>query len=458
MGPMRQLAPRLPLAVAVLAAAAVIVTACVGKVPGAEDGGVEGCGSGCPVLHACVADLCLPLSCAERECLASEVCLDGACVGRACVGVSCPAEAACAGGACLPRACIGGGCGPSEVCIDDQCLGVQCVGIDCPSGTACARGHCLPTKCPTGACPAGQVCWEGACLDASCVGVFCEEDQYCRRGLCGSCPPGQWEDDESCVAQTELGSFCLVAASCLSERCVEGLCCSGSCAGACQACDLPGMEGTCSLLPSGAEGSPSCGEQVCSGTSGSCHTRCTEDTDCGGDEFCDGTACLQKQANGAPCARLGQCTSGLCVDGRCCDSECSGACLGCDVAGALGTCTPRPEGTVCAEVTYGDWGACSWGSTCERAGQQCREVTTYACSNQSCTSSTVQQCELGSCTRNTDGTACPGGTCWGGLCELDCTSCADPACMWSDCSFPGSGCVCFGLHFCSWDGQSSCFQ
>src|SRR5690606_8798909 len=45
---------------------------------------------------------------------------------------------------------------------------------------------------------------------------------------------------------TPLGETCAGGSECDSGFCVDGVCCSGSCDGACQACDLVGVEGMCS--------------------------------------------------------------------------------------------------------------------------------------------------------------------------------------------------------------------
>ena len=50
---------------------------------------------------------------------------------------------------------------------------------------------------------------------------------------------------------------------------------------------------------------------------------------------------------GVSCTSSTQCASGLtCVDGVCCRTACSAACDSCNQAGNLGTCLPRPGGSV----------------------------------------------------------------------------------------------------------------
>jgi hypothetical protein len=73
---------------------------------------------------------------------------------------------------------------------------------------------------------------------------------------------------------------------------------------------------------------------------------------------------------GDACAADERCASGTCVDGVCCNTSCEGVCTACDVASALGTCSPIPAGTdpdgECGSVSCSTyyWG---WsGDTCYR--------------------------------------------------------------------------------------------
>src|SRR5688572_30767123 len=85
-------------------------------------------------------------------------------------------------------------------------------------------------------------------------------------------------------------------------------------------------------------------------------------------------------ANGVACSAASQCASGQCVDEICCNVACAGVCQACDVAGAVGTCTPVPAGAdpdgECAQQTSsscGQDGTCDGAGACRRyaAGTQC---------------------------------------------------------------------------------------
>lgn len=78
------------------------------------------------------------------------------------------------------------------------------------------------------------------------------------------------------------------------------------------------------------------------------------------------------QKSGGVCARDSECGKGLCVKGICCDKACSGACEACDLAGKVGACTPRPDGTPCPNALY-----CDGAETCRRG--TCEKATPIAC-------------------------------------------------------------------------------
>ncbi len=67
------------------------------------------------------------------------------------------------------------------------------------------------------------------------------------------------------------GSSCAIAADCGSGVCAQGVCCGSACTGACQACNLAGNEGTCSVVPNG--------------------TACADPLYCNGKESCQSGAC-----------------------------------------------------------------------------------------------------------------------------------------------------------------------
>jgi len=77
----------------------------------------------------------------------------------------------------------------------------------------------------------------------------------------------------------------------------------------------------------------------------------------------DGPTTLE---NGQPCGDQDQCQSGHCVNGVCCNEACQGTCVGCDVAGSEGTCSPVPVGKDPRAQCTGSVTACD--GTCNGAG------------------------------------------------------------------------------------------
>src|SRR4051794_32080426 len=65
------------------------------------------------------------------------------------------------------------------------------------------------------------------------------------------------------------GSKCSADGACTSGACAQTYCCDRPCTGACESCDVPGKEGTCTVL-TGAVGT---GKAACTGT-GSCAGTC----------------------------------------------------------------------------------------------------------------------------------------------------------------------------------------
>jgi hypothetical protein len=86
----------------------------------------------------------------------------------------------------------------------------------------------------------------------------------------------------------------------------------------CGACNLSGSVGMCTPLP--GPGAPPCASHfVCSGSTPSCPTTCSNDAVCAFGYFCSGGTCAPANlANGAPCASSAQCISGFCSSGGIC--------------------------------------------------------------------------------------------------------------------------------------------
>jgi hypothetical protein len=269
------------------------------------------------------------------------------------------------------------------------------------------------------------------------------------------------------------GKRCSAADQCASNFCVDGYCCDGTCTGLCQACHLMGSEGTCTSVPAGQDPRENCAQEPVSGCGrdgtcdgqgacrrypaatecapggctggvetaastcdgngtcragssrncapnmcmgGSCAATCTSQTDCQTGFFCDGTRCTLRRMPGAGCTMAFQCASNLCTDGVCCSGPCSQPCHACNVAGALGNCTPIPAGQDPQNECPAEAA-----TTCGRAG---------GCNG------------TGGCRLHTTGTSCGSQTCSGS------TETAGPTCNGSGVCVPGSNRDC-GTYLCS---------
>ncbi len=280
------------------------------------------------------------------------------------------------------------------------------------------------------------------------------------------------------------GSPCALAADCLSGSCVDGRCCDTTCASPCRACNLPEKEGVCTLVPAGedprqdcaAEEASTCGRDgscdgqgvcrkhvantecsfprceqatetaagTCDGNglcrpgasrscapgvcaAGACSSQCTAQTDCQTGFFCMGS-CVPRRAAGVACSVSHECSSGVCVDGVCCKTSCAQSCYACNLAGAVGTCSPiatgLDPGSEClaqAATTCGRAGGCNGAGACRL------HAAGVTCSGISCSGSVEtgpKACDgAGSC-RPVIARACGAYLCNGDACGTSCTRAA----------------------------------
>jgi hypothetical protein len=260
-----------------------------------------------------------PAATAAQQCAgqpASSCAFNGLCDGNGgCqkypAGVACQA-ASCSGASFLPvSACDGQG-----TCVAAKA--VDCTPYNC--GTSGAAPACLAT-CQTG-------------------GTDCASPAVCTNGSCGARP------------KKALGAGCVADADCVSAHCADGVCCGTVCTASCMACNVTGLEGTCSPVAA-AKADP---HGVCKDAGA---------TTCGRNGLCDGKGACALYGTTAMCA-AGSCKNATLHPTRHCDGK--GVCaVPADV-----DCTPfRCDPTTTACFT-----------TCAIAALQC--AARHACTTGVC--------------------------------------------------------------------------
>jgi len=195
------------------------------------------------------------------------------------------------------------------LCAADRCTPRQSDGWTCTADRQCRSGMCVHNHCCDGVCSdACDACdvvgSRGTCSPAT-AGSQGSPDcaPYACNGILTDCPSSCTSHEEcgggffcngsaGCVPVRNDGQTCFADLQCVSGKCVDGYCCNGDCSGSCNACDRPGNEGTCSPLPTGASGSPTCTPYVCGGVSSSCPTSCFVSADCAAGFTCAGGSCI----------------------------------------------------------------------------------------------------------------------------------------------------------------------
>ncbi|MDP7040307.1 MAG: MopE-related protein, partial [Myxococcota bacterium] len=258
------------------------------------------------------------------------------------------------------------------------------------NGEACTNNY----ECVSGFCTDGVCCddeCEGQCQ--SCLGTHAglsvEDDGTCRDIPDDTDPDG--EPDGECAGELECngqgacqlsnGQSCSSANQCRTNNCVDDVCCDSACdAEFCEACDITGSIGTCTVVPDAQDPDNEC-TTTCDGN-GNCHL-----------------------AQNTTCTLDSQCDSNFCRDGYCCDKDCTGVCESCkndDTAGGNGNClsvsdgdNPNPPDD-CGSNTCNGLGACHLdnGETCT-AGTDCTSnncVDGVCCNQDSSTCGPCRSC------------------------------------------------------------------
>ncbi|MEA2697387.1 MAG: hypothetical protein QOI66_1658, partial [Myxococcales bacterium] len=469
----------------------------------------------------CGQSMCTPSGCkkmctSNSDCAAGSYCITAtqSCASKKANGIACGGGGECGSGACVDGVCCESACqGKCYACSSEKtgqangrCLPVtagsdpdtECDGADstsCGQDGACdGKGQCRKwasgTQCAAAMCTADnkyvatRTCdGSGTCAPATpddCGASTCALTG-CKRMCNGNqdCTGANYCDPTTkiCTAQKNMGAACKMGVECVSQSCVDGVCCESACASKCYACSNDktgqtsgrcqpitsqtdpdnecdsadqttcGQDGTCdgngqcrkwnpgtmcgaascavnqyqpSLSCDGngtcsARPVQDCGGATCDATG--CKASCANDGECFGNSYCDLVAhrCAAKKNLGSPCGTTVECLSLFCADGVCCNSACNGKCNAC-IKEKTGLATSGTCGAIPAGSDPDNECTASDASTCGLDG---------SCdgSGQCRQWSSGTQCAAGMCASNayTAPRTCDGqGTC-GAKSPKDCT-------------------------------------
>jgi hypothetical protein len=385
---------------------------------------------------------------AATEC-DSGSCADGVCCNVACGGPCVSCNLAGRAGECAPVSV--GSPDPHGVCIPEA-LGTCGNSGLCNGLGGCARyaagTECKPSSCAAGSeipmsiCDGNGTCLIGApvtCAPFICAGTACRIS--CT--VDAECAPGNTCVNGSCGKKPN-GQRCVAAGECLSNFCVDGVCCENACTGSCVYCASPNARGRCTNVGAGAvdprgvcvdRGAASCGTNgrcngsracqtyangtvcraascnattnlrtaqgtcnngactspaaascapyKCNGTA--CGNTCGTTNDCATPNICQGSSC-GKKGLGQICARADECASNFCAQGVCCNSACTATCQSCNIPGAVGTCSNVAPGGVDpdARCAAQPTSTCGRDGTCNGSGGCRLHPATTQCAGPSC--------------------------------------------------------------------------
>ncbi len=195
-----------------------------------------------------------------------------------------------------------------------------------------------------GACSSGE-CWDGVCCDGFCGKpcVQCNAVGTCEPIVSGE-DPGACEGEQTCDASSRclgaLGIGCVDGNECASGHCVDRVCCDRTCDSQCEACNLSGAEGVCSLVVGEPRGvRPPCDEgTVCNGDGPACAAL----------SLCEGSH-VAVAADGAKtdCSPYACGANGICRDTCSSFRDCAEPFL-CDTEGHCVTPSAEPASAGCA--------------------------------------------------------------------------------------------------------------
>ncbi len=173
-------------------------------------------------------------------------------------GTACTTDADCASAHCA-----------DGVCCDTACSGA-CDACSVAAGAAVDGTCAIVAK----GSPGSPSCAPLAC-NGSLAHCACLADSDCAAGQACVIATG------TCVAPGAPGTSCTHGSACTGGNCVHSICCDTPCAGGCEVCSLAQGatdEGGCTPVHVGGV---NCGYGfVCDGQSGTCPDYCTVDSDC----------------------------------------------------------------------------------------------------------------------------------------------------------------------------------
>ena len=286
------------------------------------------------------------------------------------------------------------GCGynNSRVWTSTQCGGD--VGSVWTQAGIASSADAIPKECTPKATTAAVRCCadaaglatNGQCMDhgkftdpeEGCSIYWCDGSGSCQNSCSNDtdCKSGYWCNGNACEPKKDLGTGCTAGNQCHSGICNEedGVCCDTSCTSTCLSCKLPGIEGTCTLVPDGQDP-----DEECTGTHGTCGGTCDgsgscqipdSQTDCGECRRCSGNGqCIFVPKNADP------------------DNDCA-LCMTCD---GVGSCMnapvdedPHDDCTATDQTTCGHTGKCTgnascqyWGNDAVVEGQTCNNAVAH---------------------------------------------------------------------------------
>jgi MYXO-CTERM domain-containing protein len=277
-------------------------------------------------------------------CTVNDECLSGFCTDGVCCNTACGQECYACSLATKQSGAQAGTCGfaiegadPRVQCINELEVHTQCDGKGSTEQIGATK------DCKPGTCGANNLCSTSCTTTGDCS----------LTGFCDLTAPGDaGAGPGSCSPKRINSTICNADEQCVSDNCVDGLCCDLACKGQCQACDLPGFPGKCTAF--GTEATPeqphpnaggtnprvAC-DGVIGGTSTACSGYCVGTTDpikCqdpGPKKTLQGTTCVDapgaaSKLSSYPCDSKGgntqaatDCGGFLCADKATCKTTCA---------------------------------------------------------------------------------------------------------------------------------------